>query len=107
MRERNFILVQARDYEFQKEHLYTLETVSHLTATSRRMILHYLHKGLIRPARNIEKHGILFDDDTVYKIRRMEELRVIHEISLSGIKMIMNLIEEVDSLKSELRFWRG
>lgn len=79
--------------------VYTLDIVAELAGVSTTTILHYQEQGLIHPA---EPTGD-FDDETVHTLRRIEHLRHTSEANLTGIKLILELLDEVDRLKATLR----
>ena len=78
---------------------YTLDIVAELTGVSTKTILHYQEQGLIRPA--APTGG--FDDETIHTLRRIEHLRVTSAANLTGIRLILELLDEVDHLKAALR----
>ncbi len=78
---------------------YTLDIVAELTGVSTTTILHYQEQGLIHPAAPTGD----FDDETVHTLRRIEHLRSSCEANLTGIRLILELLEEVDRLKTALR----
>jgi DNA-binding transcriptional MerR regulator len=78
---------------------YTLDIVAELTGVSSQTILHYQEQGLIHPA--APTGG--FDDETIHTLRRIEHLRVTSAANLTGIKLILELLDEVDHLKAALR----
>jgi DNA-binding transcriptional MerR regulator len=78
---------------------YTLDIVAELTGVSTKTILHYQEQGLIRPAVSTGD----FDDETVHTLRRIEHLRHTSEANLTGIKLILELLDEVDRLQAALR----
>lgn len=84
--------------------IYTLEAVVHLTGVSRHDILVYCRSGLVEPIDS--EHGLSFDEESIYNIRRIEELRSIHGINLNGVRMIFELLHEVRRLREEMRFLR-
>ena len=86
--------------------VYSLDAVVHLTGVSRRSILVYCKSGLVRSAGDPQQGEFSFDDEAIYRIRRVEELRSIHGINLAGIRMIFDLLQEVERLQSEMRFLR-
>jgi DNA-binding transcriptional MerR regulator len=81
------------DPESQKN--YSLEVVAEITGISSQTILHYQEQGLLRQSE--------FDDEAVHTLRRIEHLRHDFEANLSGLKLILDLMEEVDRLKQALR----
>src|SRR5262245_9872975 len=87
--------------------LYSLEAVVHLTGVSRRSILVYCKSGLVRSAGNPQQGEFSFDDEAIYRIRRVEHLRSVHGINLAGIRMIFDLMQELERLENEMRFLRS
>jgi DNA-binding transcriptional MerR regulator len=87
--------------------LYPLEVAAHLTGVSRRTILIYCKSGLIRPVEPVEEGPLRFDEAAIYRIRRIEYLRGAHGINLAGIKMIFDLLRDLEHLREEIRFLRG
>ena len=78
---------------------YTLDIVAELTGVSSQTILHYQDQGLISPAASTGG----FDDETIHTLRRIEHLRVTSAANLTGIRLILELLDEVDHLKAALR----
>ena len=73
---------------------YSLEILAETTGVSTQMIVQY------------QQHGIIsqdFDDETVRTLRRIEALREAGEMNLSGLKMLTQLLDEVEQLRQELR----
>lgn len=73
---------------------YSLEIVSELTGVSTQTIVQYQEHGLIQPA---------FNDETIRALRRIEHLRETCEMNLAGVKLLTQLLEEVEQLRAELR----
>lgn len=73
---------------------YTLEVLAEMTGISTQTIVQYKEHGIIRPD---------FDDETVRCLRRIEHLRESCEVNLNGLKLLSNLLEEVETLREELR----
>jgi len=79
---------------------YTLEVLAEITGISTKTILHYQEHGLIRP---LAGGGPLFDDEAVRALRRIEHLRDTCELNLNGLKLLTDLLDEVEQLRAELR----
>ncbi len=73
---------------------YSLEILSQTTGVSTHTIVQYQEHGIIRPQ---------FDDNTVRALRRIEHLRETCEMNLHGIKLLTQLLDEVEQLRHELR----
>lgn len=86
---------------------HTLEAVAALTGVSRREILVYCRSGLVPADGDPEQEDLLFDDEAIYRIRRIEHLRAEQGINLAGIRMIFDLTTEVRRLREEMRFLRS
>jgi len=94
-------------YEPHADLLYTLEEAAHLTHVPRRWIaIYYLH-GLVSPVRDPATGGWFFNDDAIRRLRRIEQLRDQYGMNLAAIRLILDLLAEVERLQQELRFWRG
>lgn len=82
-------------YEPDADATYQLDIVASLTGISTQTILLYQEQGLIRSAD--------LDDEAVHTLRRIEHLKETCEANLAGLKLILNLMEQVEQLKAELR----
>jgi DNA-binding transcriptional MerR regulator len=85
-------------------HLHPLEVVIRMTGSSRRKIVFYCRKGIVAPA--AEEGSWHFDEDTVMRLRHIEALRQQHHMNWAAIQTIISLLDEVESLREELRFRR-
>lgn len=87
--------------------LYPLETVAQMTNSSVRKVVFYCRQGVIAPTEPTPRESTwTFDEDTIARLRRIEQLRQQHRMNWAAIRMIMGLLEEVDALREELRFHR-
>ena len=86
-------------YEPDADATYQLEIVAQLTGLSSQAILRYQEHGLIHPAGNPRE----FDEEAVHTLRRIEHLRQTCETNISGLKLILDLMNQVERLQSELR----
>lgn len=83
---------------------YTIEAVGHLAGVPRRVILVYCKHGLLSPVVDPDYGGYYFDDEAIRTVRRIEYLHNRYGLNLDGIKMIFQLMNEVERMRSELRF---
>lgn len=79
---------------------YSLEILSELSGVSAQTIVQYQEHGLIRAE---EDDGPRFTDDTLRLLRRIEHLRELCEPNLAGLKLMAQLLDEVEALRAELR----
>lgn len=82
-------------YEPDADATYQLDIVAKLTGISSQTIVHYQEQGLI--------HSKDLDDEAVHTLRRIEHLKQTCEANLSGLKLILDLMNEVEQLKAALR----
>ena len=73
---------------------YSLELLAEITGVSTQTIVQYQEHGFIRPP---------LDDETVRTLRRNEHLREAFEINLAGLKLMTELLDEVERLRTEVR----
>ena len=73
---------------------YTLEILTQITGVSRQVLIQYQEHDIIRPG---------FDDETVRTLRRLEHLRETCEMNLTGLRLVAELLEEVERLRQERR----
>ena len=93
----------AQPSEPENGSLYSLEILSEMTGVSKQTIIQYQEHGLIRAAQWEEPR---FTDDTVRLVHRIEHLREICETNLAGLKLLTQLLDEVEHLRAELRAMR-
>jgi DNA-binding transcriptional MerR regulator len=93
-------------YEAESGTIHTLDDAADLTGVPRRMILRYSKAGLVSPATDPELEGWHFDEEALHTVRRIEQLRVTCGANLSGLKLILDLMDEVEQLRAHLRFRR-
>jgi hypothetical protein len=84
-----------------------IETVAEITRTSRHLIVVYCRHGLIQPVANPDESGWIFDEEVIHRLRRIESLRTQFGMNLEGVRMYLELSNELDALRNELRFWRA
>jgi len=84
-----------------------IETVAEITHTSRHLIVVYCRHGLIRPVANPEESGWLFDEEVIHRLRHIETLRTQFGMNLDGVRTFLDLSNDLEELRNELRFWRG
>ena len=95
-----------RIFEPDPDAVYSIEITERLTQIPRRTIAVYVKHRLISPM--VEQGGgMFFDEEAIRLLRRIEQLRTSYGVNLPGIKMIMQLLEELEQRQVELRFRRG
>ena len=85
---------------------YSLDAAARLAGVPRRHILIYCRSGLIRPTFQ-PPYGVMeFTEEAIYTVRRIERLRTVHGLDIAWIKVLFELLDEVERLRSEVRFLR-
>jgi DNA-binding transcriptional MerR regulator len=79
---------------------YSVEILAELTGVSSQTILQYHEHGLLRAS---SQDAPRFTDDSLRTLRRIEHLRELCEPNLAGLKMLTQLLDEVERLREELR----
>jgi len=93
-------------YEPDAGSTYTLEVMTRLTGVASETILRYHEHGLIAPVDSGVSGETCFDADALRTLRRIEHLRRRCEVNVSGLKLVLGLMDEVERLRTELRFRR-
>jgi hypothetical protein len=94
-------------YQPEPDVFYSLDTAVHLAGVSRRSFLVYCRAGLVRPVFQ-PPYGVMeFTEDAIYTVRRMEHLRAVHRSDLAWLNTVLTLLNEVERLRAELRFFRN
>jgi len=87
--------------------LYSLDAAAHLAGVPRRALLIYCRAGLVQPIFQQPNGAMAFTDEAIYTVRRFEHLRAMHTNDLAWLNTIMELENEVQYLRAELRFYRN
>ena len=93
-------------FEPEPEAVYTIDTTARLAQTPRRTVLLYCKSGFITPAAAPESSGYHFNEQAIRALRRIDELRSKRGINLAGIRIILDLLNQVERLQREVRFLR-
>lgn len=94
-------------YEPETAVFYSIETAASLARVSRRRIAVYCRHGLVAPVMDPDSGGWQFNDEAIRRLRQIESLRAVCGANLSAIRIILELMEEVEHLRQELRFLRS
>ena len=87
--------------------LYSLDATAHLARVTRRVVLIYCRAGLVRPVFQ-PPYGIMaFTEEAIYTVRRIQDIRAAHGLNVAWIKSMFALMEEVERLRAEVRFFRN
>ena len=83
--------------------LFDLRTAAEYTAVDPDGIRAYCREGLIRATRFKEDGEPLFDEDGIYWLRRIQSLRTEMRLEGPGLRIVLDLMQEVERLRQQLR----
>jgi DNA-binding transcriptional MerR regulator len=86
---------------------YSLDAAAHLAGVTRRSILLYCRAGFIQEVDPSPDQVIEFTEEAILTVRRVEHMRTVYGLDLSWIKILFDLLEEVEHLRAELQFIRN
>jgi DNA-binding transcriptional MerR regulator len=93
-------------YQPNPDVFYSLDAAAHLAGVPRRSLLIYCRAGLVRPVVQ-PPYGVMeFTEEAIYTVRRIEHLRAVHGLNMTCLKTMFDLLDEVERLRAELRFFR-
>ena len=87
--------------------LYSLDATAHLAGISRRAVLFYCRANVIEAIPRPPFGALYFRDEAIQTIRQMEVLRRRYGINMHGVRVIIDLMQEVERLRDEMRFLKG
>jgi MerR family transcriptional regulator/heat shock protein HspR len=79
------------------ETVYTLEVFARISGVDAQTILHYQQQGFLRPLPDSGNH---FDDEALRTLRRIEHLRETCGVNEAGLRLILDLLDELDRLRA-------
>lgn len=86
---------------------HSLETAARVAGVHPEMLRYYCRQGLFGEARAQPDAELVFDDDALYELRRIEHYRRHLGVDRRTLRLLCGLWREVDRLESEVRFLRG
>ena len=86
--------------------VYTIETTAQLVDLPRRKIVVYCKYGLVSSAVDPIGNGYYFDRNAIRTLRRIESLQSVCGDDLPGIKIILDLMTQLERLQSEVHSTR-
>jgi hypothetical protein len=99
--EARYVEVQTVNPEAGK--LLSLATVAQAVALPPEQIQMLCERGLIHSFPGEESAEPMFDDDSIFWLRRLKSLQVQGAINAAGLDVFLELLQEVERLRQELR----
>ena len=101
-----YCLMLVRSVETNQP-LYSLGAAARLTGVHADMIQHYCQSGLLGEAHSDLGKELVFDDNALFELRRIEDLRRVHGVNLRALPLVCSMVREIEQLRTELRFLRA
>ncbi len=86
-------------YRPQPRMFYTLDATAHLAGVTRRSILIYCRAGLLAPRFQPPFGVMVFTQEAIYTVRRIEKLRAIRELDAAWLGAMLELLDEAERLR--------
>ncbi len=86
---------------------YSLEEAARIARVHPERLRHYCRLGLFGSALAHTDAEPVFDDDRLYEVCRFEYFRQHHGVNHRTLRLLSALWLELESLRAELRFYRG
>jgi DNA-binding transcriptional MerR regulator len=95
-------ILGLQPFEPDARTLHTLDSTARMAEVPRHTVLVYIKEGFLSPIKE-EGGGYYFDDEMIRTLRWLGHLHDDHGINRTGIRMIVDLLREVDRLREEVR----
>lgn len=90
-------------YDAETDLHYSIEVIAELAGVNPHTVIHYQEQGFFRPSSRDEENAEMFDVEFLRQLRRIEHLRTTCEMNDSGLKLMFDLLHEIESLREESR----
>lgn len=90
-------------YEAEADTFYSIDLIAELTGVDTQTILRYQEQGFIRAVQTPPDDTATFDTETLRQLRRIEHLRATCAVNDAGLKLILDLLHEIEALRQERR----
>ncbi len=90
-------------YEAEVGVWYSLEMIAELAGVEESTVIRYRECGFLRPVTGGAGAGERFDEECLRQLRRIEHLRRECALNETGLRMMLELLEEVEFLRQERR----
>ncbi len=93
-------------YDAETDTCYSIEVIAELAGVNPQTVLHYQEQGFIRPAARNAADAALFDVECLRQLRRIGHLRATCAMNDAGLKLILDLLHQIECLREERRHLR-
>ncbi len=85
----------------QKQGLYIISVAARLAEVHPQTLRMYERKGLLSPERT-PKNRRRYSDEDIERLRRIQELTQSEGLNLSGVRMVLEMEDEISSLRERV-----
>ncbi|MES2573262.1 MAG: chaperone modulator CbpM [Verrucomicrobiota bacterium] len=82
--------------------VYSIESTANIGGVSRRTLVLLYKYGILTPVMDPQCAGYCYNDEAIRRLRRIAYLQNVRGVNLPGIQMILEVMEEMDRLRSEV-----
>lgn len=90
-------------YDAETDTHYSIDVIAEMAGVDAQTVIRYQERGFIRPVSNETSAPALFDAEGLRQLRRIEHLRATCEVNDTGLKLILDLLHELECLRQERR----
>ncbi|MEO6244869.1 MAG: chaperone modulator CbpM [Opitutaceae bacterium] len=87
--------------------LYSLEAAAQFTGVHSDLLRRYCRMGLLGEARAAAEAELIFDDNALYEVRRIERFRRRHHVNLRALPLVCAMAGAIARLEREIRLLRN
>lgn len=90
-------------YDVETDTCYSIEVIAELAGVDPQTILYYQEQGFIRSIASDGANDAFFDVECLRQLRRINHLRTTCEMNDAGLKLMLDLLNELECLREEQR----
>lgn len=94
--------IRLHVYSPPAEAIYDLETLARLADLHPALVARYVRSGLLDPVGGVPQESWHFDERALHRLRRIQRLRHELGINLSGVGVVLELLQRIEELEREL-----
>jgi DNA-binding transcriptional MerR regulator len=108
----NFVILEKHTFVLARRDpdgrsTYSIDAAAELAGVHPEMIRYYCRVGLFPPMQHGGDGEPLFDEDSLYELRRIEHYRRHYGVNRRALPLISRLLRDVARLEAEVRFQRN
>ena len=90
-------------HDEETDAVYSIAIIADLAGVKPQTVLYYQEQGFLRPTTRSPGDATLFDVECLRQLRRIEHLRATCGMNDAGLKLVLDLLHEVECLREEQR----